>query len=67
MGEVSKICNVPLIVSGGAGEKQHLIEIIKNKRVEALAIGTILHFKNETVNSLKTFLKSNNVQLRTNE
>ncbi len=62
--KVSKICNVPLIISGGAGEKNHLLKILKNNNLDAIAVGSILHFKNQTVKSLKSFLINNNIKLR---
>ena len=61
--KVSKICNVPLIISGGAGEKNHLLEILKNNNLDAIAVGSILHLKNQTVKSLKSFLINNDIKL----
>lgn len=62
--KVSNMCKIPLIISGGAGEKGHLLQLLKNNKVDAIAVGSILHFRNETVKSLKSFLINNNIKLR---
>jgi imidazole glycerol-phosphate synthase subunit HisF len=45
IGKVTDMISVPLIVHGGAGNVQHVIEVLKNEKVSAVALASILHYE----------------------
>lgn len=49
---VTAVISVPLIVHGGAGNSNHVIEVLGNEKVSAVAIASILHYE-----SIKLFRK----------
>lgn len=62
--EVSKICNVPLIVGGGMGNLKHLNPILKLKNVNGLSISSALHYKRLEISQIKEYLKKHrNIRL----
>ena len=54
--EVKKVTNVPLVVSGGVGEINHIKNLFDKTCNYNLAIGTALH-KNNKIDEIKKFLK----------
>lgn len=51
--QVEKIINVPIVVSGGAGEPQHFKELFSQTNIEAVAAASIFHFTRYTPRDLK--------------
>ncbi len=53
--KISSLVNIPVIVHGGAGNKKHVAEILKNGKAQAAMISSILHYdyikENETKGS----------------
>ena len=45
----TKKCNTPIIISGGVGKSNHILNALKNKNVNAIATANLLNF----VDSLK--------------
>ena len=41
---VSESVSIPVIAHGGAGKIEHIIEVIKNGKADAIAIASILHY-----------------------
>lgn len=62
--EISHICQVPLIVCGGAGKLEHSLEVIQNNNVDAVAIASALHYDNFSIDQLKNYLNLNNIPVR---
>ncbi len=62
------VCNavsVPVIASGGAGNKQHFVELFKTlPKVDAGLAASIFHFKEVEINDLKKTLSSNGICVR---
>jgi cyclase len=52
---VSKICSVPLIISGGMGKNQDLVNVINSSNIDAVAIASILHYEKTTIKKIKNF------------
>ncbi|MFT4848160.1 MAG: cyclase [Sediminicola sp.] len=42
--KVSELVSIPVIAHGGAGNKQHIIDVIKNAEADAVAISSVLHY-----------------------
>ena len=53
----SKICNVPLIVSGGCGKVQHLKELSNSTHIDGIALGSILHYQLSEIKKIKKSFK----------
>ncbi|MCG3203742.1 MAG: Imidazole glycerol phosphate synthase subunit HisF [Elusimicrobia bacterium] len=60
---VSKAVGIPVIASGGAGEKKHFAEAFKSGASAALA-ASLFHFRELEISDLKTFLKRKGFSVR---
>jgi cyclase len=56
--------NIPVIVSGGAGNYQHLFEAIEQGGAAAVAAASIFHFTEQTPKEAKSYLSSRGVPVR---
>ena len=54
--EISKICKVPLIFSGGLGKVDHIKRLSKIVKIDAIASARAIHYKELTVSSIKKTL-----------
>ena len=65
---LSDICarvNIPVIASGGAGSKEHFLELFRNvPGVDAGLAASIFHFREVDIGTLKEFLRDNGVEMR---
>ena len=61
---VSEAVNVPVIASGGAGELEHLSEVLEKGKADAVLAASIFHFGKFTVREAKEYLKSKNIPVR---
>ena len=61
---VSEAVDVPVIASGGAGELEHLSEVIEKGNADAVLAASIFHFGKFTVRQAKEFLRSKNIPVR---
>jgi cyclase len=64
MKKVCAIARVPVIASGGMGALDHLRDLVHETTVDAIAISHVLHYKKETILSVKTFLKELGLEVR---
>ena len=55
--EVCRRCDIPVIASGGAGSLSHILDLIQNTEIDAVSVGSILHYSN--VNIKEENLKKN--------
>lgn len=65
---LSAICaqvNIPVIASGGAGSREHFLELFRSvPGVDAGLAASIFHFREVTIRELKTYLRDNGVEMR---
>ena len=61
---ISSSVNIPVIASGGAGEKKHFLEALTVGGAEAALAASLFHYKELEINDLKTYLRENNVPVR---
>ncbi|MDC1336384.1 imidazole glycerol phosphate synthase cyclase subunit [Flavobacteriaceae bacterium] len=61
---ISDTIKIPLIVSGGAGNSNHVASVINNSNCDAVAVGSLLHYELESVEQLKLNLKKQNIKVR---
>jgi cyclase len=62
--EISKMTNVPIIASGGAGKMEHFLDVIKNGHVDAVLAASVFHFGEIKISDLKNYLIENGVDVR---
>ena len=62
--QISEAVNVPVIASGGAGTMQHFKDVFENGKADAALAASVFHFKEIAIPELKTYLKSNNIEIR---
>jgi len=55
---------VPIIASGGAGNYQHMIDVVKNAGASAVAAASIFHFTEQTPAGAKAALASAGIPVR---
>ncbi|MEN8203035.1 MAG: imidazole glycerol phosphate synthase subunit HisF [Bacteroidota bacterium] len=56
--------SIPVIASGGAGKKEHFVEVFKEGCADAALAASIFHYNEIPVPELKKYLKENNVIVR---
>ncbi|MEZ5426705.1 MAG: imidazole glycerol phosphate synthase subunit HisF [Pyrinomonadaceae bacterium] len=62
--EVSLSVNVPVIASGGAGTKDHFVEVFNEGKADAALAASIFHFGEIAIPDLKKYLKERNISVR---
>lgn len=61
---VSTSVPVPVIASGGMGQKDHLIDVIQNGKADAVAVADVLHYNRLSIAEMRTFLLDRGVEVR---
>lgn len=61
---VSSAVSIPVIASGGAGNREHFVEVFSVGRADAALAASIFHFGIHDIRELKTFLGKNGVPVR---
>lgn len=64
MKAVTSAVNVPVIASGGMGTKEHLLEIVTQGNVDAVAIAHVLHYNKINLFVLKDYLVEHGFTIR---
>ena len=57
MKQVCKNASIPVIASGGMGQLSHIGDLLRQTQVDAIAVAHVLHYKKETIPSIKSFIK----------
>lgn len=60
---ITQVVNVPVIASGGAGTKEHILQAFQAGAHAALA-ASVFHFKEIAIPELKEYLKNNAIPVR---
>lgn len=62
---VAEQVDIPIIASGGAGSKEHFLDLFKNHpKVDAGLAASIFHFKQVDIRDLKNYLRASGVETR---
>lgn len=61
---VSSLVGIPVIASGGAGNKEHFYDVFTEGKADAALAATIFHYKEIAVQDLKKDLKARGVEIR---
>lgn len=62
---VRKACEVPLIASGGAGAREHFVDVFQNADVDGALAASVFHSAEIAIPDLKAFLDAEGVHVRT--
>jgi cyclase len=58
------LLSIPVIASGGAGTKEHFVEVFERGHADAALAASIFHYNEIPIQELKSYLKKNNVIVR---
>ena len=61
---ISESVNVPVVASGGAGNLEHMAEVLLEGKADAVLAASIFHFGDYTVGDVKNFLAKQNIPVR---
>lgn len=61
---VSEAVTIPVIASGGAGNLQHMADVLSEGKADAVLAASIFHFGEYTVGDVKRFLSERGVPVR---
>ena len=61
---VREITTVPLVASGGAGERQHFVDVFEIANVDAALAASVFHSAEIHITDLKQFLATQSVDIR---
>ncbi|MDV7339792.1 imidazole glycerol phosphate synthase cyclase subunit [Terasakiella sp. A23] len=61
---VTDVCDLPIIVSGGAGNVEHVLDLFAKTDSQAVACASVFHYNIYEVAQLKKQLKSSNIEVR---
>ncbi|MBU3714614.1 MAG: imidazole glycerol phosphate synthase subunit HisF [Ferruginibacter sp.] len=61
---ISKAVNIPVIASGGAGEKIHFKQVFEMTKASAALAASIFHFGEIPIPELKIYLQQENIAIR---
>lgn len=61
---IRQACTVPLIASGGAGEKHHFYEVFKQADVDGALAASVFHKGIIPIPELKDFLRAQGIEIR---
>jgi len=61
---VCNAVNVPVIASGGAGNVEHINEVIKKTKLDAVSVASVLHYGQLDIQEIKRSLSENGIDVR---
>ena len=61
---VSESVSLPVIASGGAGTKEHFLDVFKEGKADAGLAASVFHFGEIDIRELKQYLKDNGINMR---
>lgn len=61
---IADTVSIPVIASGGAGKKEHFVDIFQQGHADAALAATIFHYKELTIPEVKADLKQKGVEIR---
>ena len=61
---VAEHVSIPVIASGGAGNKQHFYDVFTEGKADAALAASLFHYKELDIMDLKHYLKEKNISMR---
>ncbi|MFB4164539.1 imidazole glycerol phosphate synthase subunit HisF [Alteribacillus sp. JSM 102045] len=62
--KVNEAVTVPIIASGGAGAKEHFVDVFEDAEADAALAASIFHYKETSVEEVKAYLREKGVRVR---
>lgn len=62
--ELSEMLTIPVIASGGAGKKEHFVEVFEQGKADAALAASIFHYNEIPVPELKKYLRQHHIIVR---
>jgi cyclase len=62
--ELSEKLTIPVIASGGAGKKEHFVEVFEQGKADAALAASIFHYNEIPVPELKNYLRKHHIIVR---
>lgn len=63
-GAISEKVNIPVIASGGAGKKEHFLDVFKKTKADAALAASVFHYGEVDILELKQYLSENGIDVR---
>ena len=64
LAELAQRLTIPVIASGGAGKKEHFLDVFKKGKADAALAASVFHFGEISIAELKKYLKDENINVR---
>jgi imidazole glycerol-phosphate synthase subunit HisF len=64
LNKVTKITKIPIIISGGMGNLNHFLDVVKKSEVDAVAMASVLHYDLIDLKEIRNYGLSNYLNLR---
>lgn len=61
---ISDIVRIPVIASGGAGKKEHFLNVIHEGHADAVLAASLFHYREMEILDLKNYLNKNGIPIR---
>jgi len=61
---ISEAVSIPVIASGGAGEPEHLAQVLTDGKADAALIASMTHYGDYTVEEIKDYLHGRGIKVR---
>jgi len=61
---VTNVVSIPVIASGGMGKLEDINEVVKNGHADAVAMAHVLHYDQQTINSIREYCLRQKIQVR---
>lgn len=61
---IADTVSVPVVASGGMGTIDHLVEVAKTAKVDAVAIADIIHLRGKTIAEIKSAVRDREISVR---
>ena len=62
--KLKEATDLPVIASGGAGKKEHFLQVIKKGKADAVLAASLFHFNEVKIPELKKYLKQEGINVR---
>ncbi|SHG09545.1 imidazole glycerol phosphate synthase subunit HisF [Ornithinibacillus halophilus] len=62
--EISSSVNIPIVASGGAGTREHFIEVLRGNIADAALAASVFHYKEISIPELKEQLANKTIPMR---
>lgn len=63
-GAVAEKVSIPVIASGGAGKKEHFLDVFTKTKTAAALAASVFHYGEVDIQELKQYLSENGIEVR---